>query len=51
MQSASGRGAGAALGVIAVVIVGVATYLSHRFIERRTEERTPEVAATATAGA
>ena len=34
MQSASGRGAGAALGVIAVVIVGLGTYLSQRIIER-----------------
>jgi len=44
MQSASGRGPGAALGIIAVVIVGVATYLSHRFIERGKVERTPEIA-------
>ena len=34
MQSPAGRGAGAALGVIAVVIVGVATYLSNRLAER-----------------
>jgi iron(III) transport system permease protein len=34
MQSASGRGPGAALGVIAVVIVTLATYASHRIIER-----------------
>ena len=34
MQSASGRGPGAALGVIAVVIVTLATYVSHRIIER-----------------
>ncbi|KAA3630353.1 MAG: iron ABC transporter permease [Proteobacteria bacterium] len=34
MQSAAGRGPGAALGIIAVVIVGVGTYLSHRIIER-----------------
>lgn len=34
MQSAAGRGPGAALGVIAVVIVGLATYLSHTIIER-----------------
>lgn len=47
MQSASGRGPGAALGIIAVIIVGIATYLSHRFIERRREERTPEIAVTA----
>ncbi|HHN67494.1 MAG TPA: iron ABC transporter permease, partial [Thermopetrobacter sp.] len=34
MQTAAGRGPGAALGVIAVVIVGIATYVSHRFVER-----------------
>lgn len=34
MQSPSGRGAGAALGILAVVIVGLGTYLSNRFIER-----------------
>ena len=34
MQSAAGRGPGAALGIIAVLIVGLCTYLSHVFIER-----------------
>ena len=34
MQSPAGRGAGAALGMIAVLIVGIATYLSHRLAER-----------------
>jgi iron(III) transport system permease protein len=34
MQSPAGRGAGAALGIIAVIIVGVATYLSHLLAER-----------------
>jgi len=34
MQSAAGRGPGAALGIIAVLIVGLGTYLSHWFIER-----------------
>ncbi len=47
MQSSAGRGPGAALGIIAVVIVSLATYLSHRFIERRSQERTPDVAMTA----
>ncbi len=47
MQSASGRGPGAALGIIAVIIVGLATYLSHRFIERRRGERAPEIAVPA----
>ncbi|MCE9658052.1 MAG: iron ABC transporter permease [Burkholderiales bacterium] len=35
MQSIAGRGPGAALGVIAVVIVGVGTYASHWLLERR----------------
>ena len=34
MQSPAGRGAGAALGVIAVVIVGLSTYVSNRLVER-----------------
>jgi iron(III) transport system permease protein len=34
MQSAAGRGPGAALGVIAVVIVAIATYLAYRLAER-----------------
>jgi iron(III) transport system permease protein len=34
MQSAAGRGPGAALGVIAVLVVSVATYLSYRVGER-----------------
>jgi len=33
MQSAAGRGPGAALGIIAVIIVGLGTYLSHKVIE------------------
>ena len=49
MQSASGRGPGAALGIVAVVIVGVTTYVSHRFIQRKETQRTPDV--TAVAGA
>lgn len=47
MQSAAGRGPGAALGIIAVLIVGIATYVSHRVIEGKEAERTPDVAATA----
>jgi len=39
MQSSAGRGPGAALGMIAVLIVGVGTYLSHRLIERGKQER------------
>jgi iron(III) transport system permease protein len=34
MQSAAGRGPGAALGVIAVVVVAIATFLSYRLAER-----------------
>ena len=37
MQSVSSRGPGAALGVIAVAVVAVGTYLSHRVIERSRE--------------
>jgi iron(III) transport system permease protein len=35
MQSAAGRGPGAALGVLAVLIVALGTYLSHRFMRNR----------------
>jgi iron(III) transport system permease protein len=34
MQSIAGRGPGAALGVIAVVVVALGTYVSHRVIEQ-----------------
>jgi iron(III) transport system permease protein len=34
MQSPAGRGPGAALGMIAVVIVGLCTYLSHTLLDR-----------------
>ena len=47
MQSAAGRGPGAALGIIAVVIVGVTTYVSHRIIQRKGTQRTPAVTAVA----
>ncbi len=49
MQSAAGRGPGAALGIVAVVIVGVTTYVSHRIIQRKETQRTPDV--TVVAGA
>jgi len=39
MQSSAGRGPGAALGMIAVLIVGLGTYFSHRLIERGKRER------------
>ena len=35
MQSAAGRGPGAALGIVAVIVVGLCTLLSHVVIERR----------------
>ncbi len=34
MQSAAGRGPGAALGLIAVVVIALGSYLAHHFIER-----------------
>ena len=37
MQSIAGRGPGAALGVIAVVVVALGTYVSHRVIENSRE--------------
>ena len=49
MQSAAGRGPGAALGIVAVVIVGITTYVAHRIIQRKETQRTPDV--TAVAGA
>ena len=36
MQSIAGRGPGAALGVVAVVLVAIGTYASHRFVHSRT---------------
>ena len=47
MQSAAGRGPGAALGMIAVVIVGITTYVSHRIIRRKETQRTPGVTVVA----
>ncbi len=35
MQSAAGRGAGAALGIAAVLVVGLCTLFSHIFVDRR----------------
>lgn len=39
MQSVSGRGPGAALGVLAVVIVAIGTYASHLLVERANRTR------------
>lgn len=49
MQSAAGRGPGAALGVIAVVIVTLATYFSHRVIERGKRQQTAQAVVAETA--
>lgn len=40
MQSVSGRGPGAALGVLAVIIVALGTYASHVIVERTTARNT-----------
>ena len=42
MQSAAGRGPGAALGMVAVIIVAIGTYVSHRIIEKGRRERSLE---------
>lgn len=44
MQSIAGRGPGAALGVIAVVIVGIGSYASYWLLERRTPHALPAAA-------
>jgi iron(III) transport system permease protein len=49
MQSAAGRGPGAALGIIAVLFVGIGTYVSHVVIERGKHSR--EAKATVAEGA
>ena len=33
MQSTAGRGAGAALGIVAVIFVGLCTYISQRIVD------------------
>lgn len=43
MQSAAGRGPGAALGVIAVLVVAIATYLAYRVAERERGLKSREV--------
>lgn len=43
MQSISGRGPGAALGVLAIVVVALGTYLSHLVVERTGNRHTPRV--------
>lgn len=41
MQSVAGRGPGAALGVLAIAVVALGTYLSHRVIQHTSALRTP----------
>jgi iron(III) transport system permease protein len=41
MQSVSGRGPGAALGVLAIAVVALGTYLSHRVVERTSHHVAP----------
>ncbi len=41
MQSVAGRGPGAALGVLAILVVAVGTYLSHRVVERTASRFVP----------
>jgi iron(III) transport system permease protein len=41
MQSASGRGPGAALGVLAILVVAAGTWLSHLVVERTSSTRQP----------
>jgi iron(III) transport system permease protein len=45
MQSAAGRGPGAALGVLAVLIVAIATFISYRLAERERALKAREVTA------
>jgi len=42
MQSAAGRGPGAALGMVAVVLVAFGTYMSHRIIEKNRKQNSLE---------
>ncbi len=43
MQSIAGRGPGAALGVLAIGVVAVGTYVSHRIVERSHQRLAPAV--------
>ncbi len=46
MQTAAGRGPGAALGILAVLIVGTATYISHYLVEKERKEKLRDRIAT-----
>jgi iron(III) transport system permease protein len=41
MQSVAGRGPGAALGVLAILVVAIGTYFSHRVVERTASRLAP----------
>ncbi len=41
MQSVAGRGPGAALGVLAILVVAIGTYLSHRVVEQTASRLAP----------
>lgn len=41
MQSVAGRGPGAALGVLAILVVAIGTYLSHRVVEQTASHLAP----------
>ena len=43
MQSAAGRGPGAALGVIAVTVVAIATFIAYRIAERERGLKSREI--------
>ncbi len=47
MQSVAGRGPGAALGVLAIVVVAIGTYLSHVVVERTQSRFAPAPASAA----
>ena len=47
MQSVDGRGTGAALGVLAIVVVAIGTYLSHVVVERTQSRFAPAPASAA----
>ncbi|RAI41333.1 ABC transporter permease [Rhodoplanes roseus] len=51
MQSPAGRGPGAALGVIAVVLVAICTFLSHLVVERQHRRQSRGAAGPAVPGA
>jgi iron(III) transport system permease protein len=50
MQSVAGRGPGAALGVLAIAVVALGTYLSHRFVGQAQSRFVPATQAHAAAG-